>query len=171
MRATPFGQHAGRNQNDQFVSKPPAPETSSPKCRRCNPACEAPKNGFPVLTTDPGNRGSKSGGNQGSISAKSTPKQNWTFEQVSDVAVKLTDGRRSLVPSSHGQWRGYETTLALGWLLCMGSVFWVVRIGDRRSPPMKLPAAKAYALEMLKGSATASSSPTPFGSSTSSPLR
>ncbi len=96
-----------------------------------NTGCETPKNGFLVSPTALGFRGFETVGNQGSISAKTAPKQkrrDWTFQQINDVTVKITDGRRSLVPASHGQWPGYQTTLALGWLMGVGSGIWVVRI-------------------------------------------
>ena len=73
-----------------------------------------------------------------------------TFERVNEVTWKLTDGRGSIAWSGD---RGgnYRTTRAIAWLLGIGSGLWVVRYRDKCSKPMKLPKAKTYALEMVKG--------------------
>ena len=73
------------------------------------------------------------------------------FEEVNAVTFKLTDGRGSLVPTCHGHWSGYQTTRAVAWLMGIGNGRWIVRYRNKASKPMKLPAAKKYALEMVKG--------------------
>ena len=73
------------------------------------------------------------------------------FEQVNEVTVKLTDGKGSLVPASHGQWAGHHTTRAVAWLMAVGNGMWVARYRNKASRPMKLPAAKKYVVEMVKG--------------------
>jgi hypothetical protein len=45
----------------------------------------------------------------------------------------------------------YRTTRAVAWLIGIGSGHWVVRYRNRCSKPMKLPKARKYALEMVKG--------------------
>ena len=73
-----------------------------------------------------------------------------TFERVNEVTWKLTDGRGSIAWSGD---RGgnYRTTRAVAWLIGIGSGQWVVRYRNRASRPMKLPKARAYALELFKG--------------------
>jgi len=46
---------------------------------------------------------------------------------------------------------GYRSPRAVAWLMGIGGGLWVVRYRDRSSKPMKLPKAKVYALEMVKG--------------------
>ena len=71
------------------------------------------------------------------------------FEQVNEVTFKLTDGKGSLVPARHGHWSGHQTTRAIAWLMGIGNGRWIVRYRNKASRPMKLPAAKKYALEMV----------------------
>jgi hypothetical protein len=73
------------------------------------------------------------------------------FEQVNEVTFKLTDGKGSLVPSRHGHWSGHQTTRAVAWLMGIGNGRWIVRYRNKASKPLKLPAAKKYALEMVGG--------------------
>jgi hypothetical protein len=73
-----------------------------------------------------------------------------TFERVNEVTLKLTDGRGSLAWSGDRS-GSYRTSRALAWLMSIGGGLWVVRYRDRSSKPMKLPKAKTYALEMVKG--------------------
>jgi hypothetical protein len=73
------------------------------------------------------------------------------FEEVNPVSVKLTDGRGSLVPACHGYWPGFSTTRAVAWVMGIGNGRWIVRYRNKASRPMKLPAARKYALEMVKG--------------------
>ena len=73
------------------------------------------------------------------------------FEQVNEVTFKLTDGKGSLVPACHGHWSGYQTTRAVAWLMGIGNGRWIVRYRNKASKPMKLLAAKKYALEMVGG--------------------
>jgi hypothetical protein len=106
------------------------------------------------LTTDPGFPASEPLENQGLQEPKSvltkSPRQ-LRFEEVNPVTLKLTDGRGSLVPTCHGYWSGYSTTRAIAWLMGIGNGRWIVRYRNKSSRPMKLPAAKKYALEMVKG--------------------
>ena len=73
-----------------------------------------------------------------------------TFEQVNACTWKLTDGRGSLAWSGDRS-GSYRTTRAVAWLMAVGGGFWVVRYRNKASRPMKLPKAKTYALEMVKG--------------------
>ena len=72
------------------------------------------------------------------------------FEQINAFTWKLTDGKGSLA------WNGdrsgsYRTPRALAWLMAVGASLWVVRYRNASSKPMKLPKAKTYALEIVKG--------------------
>ena len=73
-----------------------------------------------------------------------------TFEQVNEVTWKLTDGRGSLAWSGDRS-GSYRTSRAVAWLMGIGGGLWVVRYRNKSSKPMKLPKAKTYALEMVKG--------------------
>ena len=72
------------------------------------------------------------------------------FEQINTCTWKLTDGRGSLAWSGDRS-GGYRTSRAIAWLLGVGGGRWVVRYKKRASKPLKLPKAKAYAMEMVKG--------------------
>ena len=104
--------------------------------------------------TDPGFRASEPLENEGlqepKIILTEIPKE-LRFEQVNEVTFKLTDGKGSLVPARHGHWSGHQTTGAVAWLMGIGNGRWIVRYRNKASRPMKLPAARKYALEMLKG--------------------
>ena len=104
--------------------------------------------------TDPGFPASEPLENQGlqepKIILTKSPRQ-LRFEQVNEVTVKLTDGKGSLVPARHGHWSGYQTTRAVAWLMGIGNGRWIVRYRSKASKPMKLPAARKYALEMVGG--------------------
>ena len=105
-------------------------------------------------STDQGFPASEPVENQGLQEPKtdvSIKPRNLSFEQINEVTIKLTDGRGSLVPASHGQWAGHHTTRAVAWLMGIGNGRWIVRYRNKASKPMKLPAAKKYALEMVKG--------------------
>jgi hypothetical protein len=105
-------------------------------------------------STDQGFPASEPVANQGLQEPKtdvSIKPRNLSFEQINEVTIKLTDGRGSLVPASHGQWAGHHTTRAVAWLMGIGNGRWIVRYRNKASKPMKLPAAKKYALEMVKG--------------------
>jgi hypothetical protein len=105
-------------------------------------------------STDPGFPASEPLENQGLQEPKiiqSEKHRQLSLEQVNEVTWKVSDGRGSLVPSSHGQWAGHHTTRALAWLMGIGNGRWIVRYRNKASKPMKLPAAKRYALEMVKG--------------------
>ena len=105
-------------------------------------------------STDPGFSAPEPVENQGLQEPKtdvSIKPRNLSFEQINEVTIKLTDGRGSLVPASHGQWAGHHTTRAVAWLMGIGNGRWIVRYRNKASKPMKLPAAKKYALEIVKG--------------------
>ena len=99
-------------------------------------------------------RASEPLGNQGLQEPKITltkSPRDLRFEQVNEVTIKLTDGKGSLVPARHGHWSGHQTTRAVAWLMGIGNGRWIVRYRNTASKPMKLPAAKKYALEMVRG--------------------
>ena len=73
-----------------------------------------------------------------------------TFKQVNACTWKLTDGRGSLAWSGDRS-GSYRTSRAVAWLLAVGGGRWVARYRNKSSKPMKLPKAKTYALEMVKG--------------------
>ena len=104
--------------------------------------------------TDPGFPASEPLENQGLQEPKIIPTKSpreLRFEQVNEVTFKLTDGKGSLVPARHGHWSGHQTTRAVAWLMGIGNGRWIVRYRNKASRPMKLPAAKKYALEMVEG--------------------
>ena len=72
------------------------------------------------------------------------------FELVNACTWKLTDGKGSLAWSGDRS-GSYRTSRALAWLMAVGGGRWVVRYRNKSSKPMKLPKAKTYALEMVKG--------------------
>jgi hypothetical protein len=72
------------------------------------------------------------------------------FQQVNEVTWKLTDGRGSIAWSGDRS-GGYRTTRAIAWLMGVGNGQWIVRYRNRASKPMRLPKAKAYALEIVRG--------------------
>jgi hypothetical protein len=73
------------------------------------------------------------------------------FEQVNEVTWKLTNGERTDVPASHGQWGGYRTTKAVASVICLLPGKWLARYRDQVSGPFSLPKAKAAATRMAKG--------------------
>jgi hypothetical protein len=80
-------------------------------------------------------------------------KINLCFERVNEATFKLTDGESTNVPASHGQWAGYRTTKAIGWVTCVVPGMWLARYGDMVCGPLTLPKAKAAAMAMARGSA------------------
>ena len=104
--------------------------------------------------TDPGFPASEPLENQGLQEPKiilTKSPRDLRFEQVNEVTVKVTDGKGSLVPACHGHWSGHQTTRAVAWLMGIGNGRWIVRYRNKASRPMKLPAARKYALEMVGG--------------------
>jgi hypothetical protein len=90
--------------------------------------------------------------NQGLLEPKSDlPKPAPFWEQVNEVTWKLTDGSGTNTPASYGKWAPFRTTKALAWLEGIGKGLWVARYRKTASKPMKLSAAKRYALDMVKG--------------------
>jgi hypothetical protein len=93
--------------------------------------------------------------NQGLLEPKSDlPKAVPFWEQVNEVTWKLTDGTGTNTPASYGKWAPFRTTKALAWLEGIGKGLWVARYRKTASKPMKLSAAKRYALDMVKGVCT-----------------
>jgi hypothetical protein len=88
--------------------------------------------------------------NQGLQEPEIDLSDNLTFQRVNEITWKLTDGRGSNAWSGN-RGRGHRTTRAVAWLMGIGAGLWVVRYRDKSSKPMKLPKAKTYALEMVKG--------------------
>jgi len=103
--------------------------------------------------TDPGFPASEPLENQGlqkpKIDLSSKPRE-LAFEQINEVTLKLTDGRGSIAWSGDRS-GGYRTNRAVAWLMGIGNGRWIVRYRNKASRPMKLPAARKYALEMVKG--------------------
>jgi hypothetical protein len=90
--------------------------------------------------------------NQGLLEPKSDlPNPAPFWEQVNEVTWKLTDGTGTNTPASYGKWAPFRTTKALAWLEGIGKGLWVARYRKTASKPMKLSAAKRYALDMVKG--------------------
>jgi hypothetical protein len=73
-----------------------------------------------------------------------------SFEQINEVTWKLTDGRGSIAWSGDRS-GGYRTNRAVAWLMGVGNGRWIVRYRNKASRPMKLPAARKYAPEMMRG--------------------
>ena len=73
------------------------------------------------------------------------------FEQVNDVTWKLTDGEGINVPTSHGQWAGYRTTMAIAWVIEVAPGYWLARHQNQCSRPTSLKKAKARAVGMATG--------------------
>jgi hypothetical protein len=73
------------------------------------------------------------------------------FEQVNEVTWKLSNGERTDVPASHGQWGGYRTTKAIALVICFMPGKWLARYRDQVSGPFSLPKAKAAATRMATG--------------------
>ena len=64
--------------------------------------------------------------------------------------MKVTDGSGTNAWSGN-RGGGYRTTRAVAWLMGIGGGLWVVRYRSKSSKPMKLPKARTYALEMVRG--------------------
>jgi hypothetical protein len=55
------------------------------------------------------------------------------------------------VPASHGQWGGYRTSKAIGWVICVAPGKWLARYGDLVCGPEPLSRAKANVLALASG--------------------
>ena len=75
---------------------------------------------------------------------------NLRFERVNEVTFKLTDGKDTNVPASHGKWGGYRTTKALAWVIKIGADAWLARCGDQVCNPASFSEAKSHALAMAR---------------------
>ena len=87
------------------------------------------------------------------LEAKNRPPNpsRFRFEPVNEVTWKLTDGERTEVPASHGQWGGYRVSKAIAWVICVAPGAWLARCGDQACGPESLSRAKASAVAMAKG--------------------
>jgi len=106
-----------------------------------------------AASTDPGFPASEPLENQGFQDAEieqSAKRRDLSFVQINEVTWKITDGRGSIACSGDRS-GGYRTTRAVAWLMGIGNGRWIVRYRNKASRPMKLPAARRYALEILKG--------------------
>jgi hypothetical protein len=102
-------------------------------------------------TTAPGFPASEPLGNQGLQQPKRRLADKLTFEQINEVTVKVTDGSGTNAWTGGRSGSNYRTTKALAWLMAVGNGQWVVRYRNKASRPMKLPKAKKFAVEMIKG--------------------
>jgi hypothetical protein len=103
--------------------------------------------------TDPGFPAAEPLENQGLQEPKTDEadkRRELAFEQINEITLKLTDGRGSIAWSGNRS-GGYRTNRAVAWLMGIGNGRWIVRYRDKASKPMKLPVAKKYALEMVRG--------------------
>ena len=106
-----------------------------------------------AASTDPGFPASEPLSNQHFQDAEieqSAKRRELAFEQINEVTWKLTDGRGSIAWSGDRS-GGHRTNRAVAWLMGIGLGRWIVRYRNKASKPMKLPAARKYALEMVKG--------------------
>jgi hypothetical protein len=73
------------------------------------------------------------------------------LKQVNSCTWKVTDGTKTNVPASHGNWAGYQVTKALAWVIDLGNGQWVARCGNEICNPTNLAQAKRQALAMAVG--------------------
>lgn len=75
--------------------------------------------------------------------------------RVNEVTYKLTDGKMSRTPASHGQWRGYDTERAVAWVWNLGWPFgrndWYAFCGDEKIGPTDFNSAVAAARALANG--------------------
>ena len=102
-------------------------------------------------TTSPGFPASEPLGNQGLQEPKSHLANKLTLEQINDVTLKVTDGAGTKAWTGGRAGANYRTTRAVAWLMAVGNGQWIVRFRNKASRPMKLPKAKRYAIDMIKG--------------------
>jgi hypothetical protein len=108
----------------------------------------------PAGSTDPGFADFEPLENQGFQEPKidqSGKRREFAFQQINEVTVKITDGAGSNAWTGGRPGASYRTTRAVGWIMGIGHGLWVARYRNRASRPMKLPAAKRYAIEMIRG--------------------
>ena len=76
-------------------------------------------------------------------------KSSLSWVRVDEVTWKLTDGKMSRTPGSHGQWGGYETERAIAWVCNLGWPFgrndWHAFCGDKKIGPTDFDSAVAFA--------------------------
>jgi hypothetical protein len=80
-------------------------------------------------------------------------KTNLRFERVNEVTFKLTDGKDTNVPASHGQWGGYRAMKAIAWVIKIGPDAWLSRCGNEACGPSTFGEAKRTAVAMARGAA------------------
>ena len=77
--------------------------------------------------------------------------------KVNEVTWKLSDGRMSRTPASHGQWAGYESPRAAAWVIEVGWPFgraaWYARCGEKSFGPTSFAIAKQAAFAFVTGAA------------------
>jgi hypothetical protein len=88
-------------------------------------------------------------------SISKTPPLHW--QQVNEITWKLIGDEMARVPAAIGKWGGYNTPLALAWVIEVGWLNpadgqrWVARVQDWRYGPTSLARAKAAALARITG--------------------
>ena len=65
--------------------------------------------------------------------------------------MKVTDGAGTNAWTGGRPGMNYRATRAVAWLMAVGNGQWIVRYRNKASRPMKLPKARKYAVEMVKG--------------------
>jgi len=77
--------------------------------------------------------------------------------QVNECTWKLRAGEQVRVPAIHGFWAGFNTDLAVAWVIDIGWISdkgvpcWFARTRDQTFGPTTLGRAKAAALELVQG--------------------
>jgi hypothetical protein len=78
-------------------------------------------------------------------SDRQKPSLSWV--RVNEVTWKLTDGKMSRTPASHGQWGGYDTERAIAWVCNRGWSFgrndWYAYCGKKKIGPTDFNSARA----------------------------
>jgi hypothetical protein len=78
-----------------------------------------------------------------------------SWVRVNEITWKLTDGKMSRTPGSHGQWGGYDTERAIAWVINLGWSFgrndWYAFCGKKKIGPTDFNSARAAARELANG--------------------
>src|SRR5262249_28659934 len=100
---------------------------------------------------------------EGKIAPESRSQKRPRLERVNACTFKVTDGTVSRTPSSHGQWAGYNATLAVAWIIDAGNLpaeagrrtqaAWLARCGGQVCGPSPFAKAKCAAFAMVRGGA------------------
>jgi hypothetical protein len=107
----------------------------------------------PAIDSQHGFPASESLENQGLQEPKidqSGKRRELAFEQINEVTWKLTDGG-GIIAWEGNRSGGYRTTHAVAWLMGVGNGKWIVRYRNKASKPTRLPKAREYTLEMVRG--------------------